>query len=95
MRLMNTRIPQIIQPMLQAYVDLLNRELPDFVEAVYLHGSIALDAFDEGQSDIDTVVVISRLAGEGDIQKLGQFIRRLPANILVGCWRLVICKRQI
>ncbi len=69
---MNPYIPEVIRPMLQAYLDLLNRELPNFVEAVYLHGSIALDAFDERQSDIDTITVISRLASEGDVQKLGQ-----------------------
>ncbi len=69
---MDNRIAEVIRPMLQAYVDLLNRELPNFVEAVYLHGSIALDAFDERQSDIDMIAVISHFVSESDIQKLGQ-----------------------
>jgi len=77
---MDAHIPEVIQPMLQAYVDLLNRELPGFVEAVYLHGSIALNAFDELQSDIDTITVISRAAGDGDIQKLTALHKTLAAQ---------------
>ncbi len=67
---MDNRIPEVIQPMLQAYLDLLNRDLSEFVEAVYLHGSIALDAFDEQRSDIDAITIISRLASKSDLQKL-------------------------
>ncbi|MBI1277773.1 MAG: DUF4111 domain-containing protein [Anaerolineaceae bacterium] len=77
---MDKRIPEVIQPMLQAYVDLLNRELPDFVEAVYLHGSIALDAFDEQRSDIDTITVISRPANENDVQKLTSLHKTLASQ---------------
>lgn len=76
----NTQIPKVIQPMMQAYLDLLNRELPNLVEAVYLHGSIALDAFDERQSDIDTIAVISRPAHESDIQKLGQIHKTIASQ---------------
>jgi len=67
---MDNRIPDVIRPMLQAYLDQLNQQLPDFAQAVYVHGSIALDAFDEQRSDIDTLVVINRRASEDDIQKL-------------------------
>ncbi len=77
---MDNRIPEVIQPMLQAYLDLLKSELSGFVEAVYLHGSIALDAFDERQSDIDMVTVISRPAGESDVQKLAALHKTLASQ---------------
>ncbi len=67
---MSNRIPEAIRPLLQAYLNRLNQQLSGFVQAVYLHGSIALDAFDEQRSDIDTLVVITRQATEDDIQKL-------------------------
>jgi hypothetical protein len=67
---MNNRIPEPIRPMLQAYLDQLEQQLPGFAEGVYIHGSIALDAFDEQHSDIDMLVVITRHASEDDIQKL-------------------------
>ena len=83
---MNNRIPEAIRPMLQAYLDQLNQHLPNFVQAVYPHGSIALDAFDEQHSDIDTLVVINRRAAEDDIQKLTA-IHKCIAN-LYPRWQL-------
>jgi hypothetical protein len=67
---MNKRVPEPVRPMLQAYLDQLSQQLPEFISAVCLHGSIALDAFDEQRSDIDTLAVIARPANEQDIQKL-------------------------
>ncbi len=67
---MDSRIPEAIRPMLLAYLDLLDRELPNLITAVYLHGSIALDAFDEQRSDIDMVAVMAHPASRDDAQKL-------------------------
>jgi hypothetical protein len=57
---MDKRIPEVIRPMLQDYLDQLEQQLPGLVESVYLHGSIALDAFDEQRSDIDFIAFIKR-----------------------------------
>ena len=51
-------LPPSIQPLLDAYLNALNQELPGLVTAVYLHGSIALDAFDPHFSDVDIVAVL-------------------------------------
>lgn len=67
---MNPRIPEAIRPLLQAYLDLLDRELPNLITALYLHGSIALDAFDEQRSDIDMVAVMAHPASTDEAQKL-------------------------
>ncbi len=85
---MSNRIPEVICPLLQAYLDQLNQQLPGFVQGIYLHGSIALDAFDEARSDIDTLVVISRIATEDDIQKLTvihQTIASQYSRLLLEC----------
>lgn len=74
---MNKRVPEPVRPMLQAYLDQLAQQLPEFISAVYLHGSIALDAFDEHNSDIDTLAVITRPANDQDIQKLTSIHQKL------------------
>ncbi len=67
---MDQRIPSIIQPQLEAYRALLERELPGFIHGLYLHGSIALQAFHEPSSDIDFIAILSRRASDDDIAKL-------------------------
>ncbi len=57
---MDAHVPEVIQPVIQTFLERLDAQLPGLVTAFYLHGSIALDAFDELFSDIDFVAVISR-----------------------------------
>lgn len=67
---MDTRIPTPIRDILRDYMDLLAHELPGLVTGLYLHGSIALDAFNEHQSDIDFIALLSRRATATDIETL-------------------------
>ncbi len=52
------RIPTELEPYLEQLVDALRRSAP--IEAVYLHGSAALGAYEHGRSDVDVVAVTSR-----------------------------------
>ncbi|NLP52588.1 GNAT family N-acetyltransferase [Bacillus sp. RO1] len=54
------KIPESVQKVLDLYIDKCNKELPGLLDGLYLHGSIAIDAYLEGQSDIDFVAVTSR-----------------------------------
>jgi predicted nucleotidyltransferase len=89
---MNPRVPEAIRPMLQAYLDLLDRELPNLIAAVYLHGSIALDAFDEQRSDIDIVAVMAHPASADEAQKLAAvhqtIAQQYPRWLLEGSYLL-------
>lgn len=67
---MNDRVPEAIRPLLHSYVKRLQHALPDGITTIYLHGSIALGAFDDSRSDIDTLVVLSRPATIQDLQAL-------------------------
>jgi hypothetical protein len=69
---MQGQIPALIQPMLDAYVAQLQAELPGLVEAIYIHGSIALGAFHPTLSDIDAIMVVSRRVSDSDVEKLRQ-----------------------
>jgi hypothetical protein len=67
---MPTRIPHIVRPLLDEYIHLLENELPGFMGAFYLHGSLALDAFDTQFSDIDFITVINRRTSKDDFDRL-------------------------
>lgn len=65
-----TRIPPIIQPLLNEYLRLTEEKLPGLLTAFYLHGSVALDAFQEHLSDIDFIAVLSRPCTASDLESL-------------------------
>lgn len=57
------KIPVSVQSVLNEYMTLLNERLPNTLVGLYLHGSIALNAFVENSSDIDFLTIINhRLA---------------------------------
>lgn len=76
----NPRIPQMIQPMLDTYFRLMDQCLPGFLSAFYLHGSIALGAFDPRYSDVDFIAIASRSLSIDDIASLEAVHRSLLAQ---------------
>lgn len=76
---MDPRIPAILQPLLTQYLALLHEALPDLVVACWLHGSIALAAFDEQRSDIDCLTVLSRPLSPDEIARLTALHQTLQA----------------
>lgn len=87
---MDSRIPAHIEPLLHDFLSSLATELPGYVTGFYLHGSIALDAFNEHFSDIDFIALISRQSTEKDLaalQKIHQEIAsRYPRWALEGSY---------
>src|SRR5690349_6911442 len=57
---MDQRIPEAIQPLLHEYLKLVNRRIPNYMNAFYIEGSIALGGFNEQFSDIDFVTTLNR-----------------------------------
>lgn len=72
-------IPAAAQPLIDTYADLLRHELPGFAAGVFVHGSVALGAFDERSSDVDVVTVVSRRCTADDCAKLAAIHDRLKA----------------
>lgn len=68
----DNRIPEVIKPLLDEYVSLLEQKLPGLVNGLYLHGSIALGAFNERMSDIDFIALCSRPCTPDDVEHLKQ-----------------------
>ncbi len=53
---MSTAIPQSVQHVLNEYIALVHEALPGLLTGVYLQGSLALNAFSPGLSDIDFIM---------------------------------------
>jgi len=67
---LSTAVPPSIQPVIDDYIRLITTSLPDFLSGFYLHGSLALGAFNPPFSDIDFVAVASRRSTPSDIGDL-------------------------
>ncbi|MBT2641543.1 DUF4111 domain-containing protein [Bacillus sp. ISL-41] len=63
-------LPDIVEKVIKDYINLLNDHLPGTIEGVYIHGSLALDAYIDDSSDIDFITLINRQLTEGDSEAL-------------------------
>lgn len=71
------KIPQVVTEVMNNYIALVNERFPDLLVGVYIQGSIALDAYVEGSSDIDFVTIMSRRLLEFEITVLSEIHRRI------------------
>lgn len=78
------RLPEPIQPMMADYVGKLDAALPGLVDAVYVHGSIALGAFVPHSSDVDFITVLTRRADAAEIERLAEVHQHITATYQWG-----------
>ncbi|MGV3467407.1 MAG: aminoglycoside adenylyltransferase domain-containing protein [Heyndrickxia sp.] len=64
-------IPASVNQLIKDYQDMLHEKLPNTIEGIYLHGSIALNSFGNS-SDIDFLTITKRPLIDEDIQALKQ-----------------------
>jgi Domain of unknown function (DUF4111) len=67
---MSADIPRSVQLALDEYIGLVNEARPGLLAGLYLHGSLALGAFDPRLSDIDSIAITSRSCTPSDIDSL-------------------------
>jgi hypothetical protein len=70
-------LPKTVTAVLQDYIGLLHDVLPDTIEGLYLHGSVALNAFVEDSSDIDFITIISRRLEHDELEILSTIHERI------------------
>ncbi|WNF24918.1 aminoglycoside adenylyltransferase domain-containing protein [Mesobacillus jeotgali] len=70
-------IPEVVDRVLKDYINLLNEHLPGTIDGLYLHGSIALDAYVEGSSDIDFITLTNRRLTVRDTETLSLIHRTI------------------
>lgn len=78
--MMDSRVPTIVQNVLDEYISLCNERIPHTLEGLYLHGSLALNAYLPHSSDIDFVAVTNRHLSEIDVETLSQIHQTLASK---------------
>lgn len=66
-----------------AYLESVDHALPGFVDKLYIVGSAALDAWQPGVSDVDTVIFTSRVLTDADLAALRDVHAAMPAKLLL------------
>ncbi len=74
---MMKKLPINVLNCLRDYQTLLNESLPGMVEGIYVHGSIALDAYVPGKSDVDFLTVLNRECTNKDLERLSNLHRMI------------------
>lgn len=73
-------IPKDVEIILNEYFKVFNNNLPNLIDSFYLTGSIVLDDYHEGKSDIDFVSVINRDMTSKDLVTLKKIHKEISSN---------------
>ena len=84
---MDTRVPELIKPLLEEYLLLTDHQLPGLLEAFYLDGSLALEDFRERWSDIDFIAVLRRRCTQPEVARLHAIHHRLERTYPRWPWQ--------
>lgn len=83
---MTPRLPTIVQDLVASYLAALTPVM-SLIHGMYIHGSVALGAFDERFSDIDVVVVTRHPLTSIDLMRLEMIHSRFTRDV-AGAYRL-------
>ncbi len=73
-------MPGTVKTVLDEYITLFHAHLPNTLEGFYLQGSIALDAYVEGASDIDFITIINRRLSVEEVKILTEIHRTIAST---------------
>lgn len=83
-------IPEEAEEIINSHINMIEREIPGFLESYYIYGSVSLGAFDYGMSDIDFIIITKREIAESDINVLkkihSQMRKKYRKTILDGSY---------
>lgn len=89
---MNVKVPIVVQKILSEYMAIFNTKIPNTLEGLYLHGSIALNAYHNGSSDIDFIAIVNRCLTEREVKILSKIHKQLNNKYkktgMDGCYLL-------
>src|SRR5262249_31293296 len=75
------RLPDEVSATMSAYARLIDDKLPGRIRGLYLSGSLALDDYQAGQSDIDFVAVSDTASQASELEMLRQVHTELRRTI--------------
>ncbi|MCK9152611.1 aminoglycoside adenylyltransferase domain-containing protein [Methanobacterium alcaliphilum] len=70
-------LPNEVKKVLNDYLSVFNLELPDLLESFYLIGSLVLNDYHAGKSDVDFVAVIKRDMNPRELSILGKIHKEI------------------
>ncbi|MET7965911.1 nucleotidyltransferase domain-containing protein [Micromonospora sp. NPDC005305] len=70
----------MIEELTRRYLHAVDQTLPGYVGGLYLVGSAALDAWQPGRSDVDTVILTSRPPSRDDLAQLAAVHAGMPES---------------
>ncbi|MGG0208464.1 aminoglycoside adenylyltransferase domain-containing protein [Bacillus mycoides] len=89
---MDSKIPIPVQNILSEYISLFHERLPKTLEGLYLHGSIALNTYINGSSDIDFISIVNRYLTKKEVKILSEIHREInnkyKRTCMDGCYLL-------
>ncbi|MEO4053971.1 aminoglycoside adenylyltransferase domain-containing protein [Solibacillus sp. CAU 1738] len=89
---MDAKIPIPVQNILNTYTSLFHERIPGTLEGLYLYGSIALNAYIDGSSDIDFIAIINRHLTEEEVKIVSdthqELNNKFKKPVLDGCYFL-------
>ena len=73
-------LPVVVQTVLNDYIALFHKRLPNTLEGLYIQGSIALNAYVNDSSDIDFIAITNRRLSEEEVEVLAEIHRTIASN---------------
>ncbi|MCG3088915.1 aminoglycoside adenylyltransferase domain-containing protein [Sporosarcina cyprini] len=92
---MDTRITKPVQHILDHYLALFLQKLPETFVGLYIHGSIAFDAYQEGSSDIDFMAVVNKPLGDEEVQAISHIHQELKRKHTIEMDGSYVLKNEV
>ncbi|MEN6292129.1 MAG: aminoglycoside adenylyltransferase domain-containing protein [Methanobacterium sp.] len=72
-----TNLPKDVKIIINDYLDIFNTKLPDLMESFYLIGSVALNDYHKGKSDIDFISIIKKEINASELEKVKEIHKKI------------------
>ncbi|WP_424354319.1 nucleotidyltransferase domain-containing protein [Methanobacterium sp. MBAC-LM] len=73
-------MPEYVEIVVNDYIDIFNTKLPDLMESFYLIGSVALNDYHKGKSDIDFISIIKKEINASELEKIKEIHKKIESK---------------
>lgn len=70
-------LPEDVEIVITDYIDIFNTKLPDLMESFYLIGSVVLNDYHKGKSDIDFISIIKNEINTSEVEKIKEIHKKI------------------
>jgi hypothetical protein len=73
-------LPEDVEIVITDYIDIFNTKLPDLMESFYLIGSVVLNDYHKGKSDIDFISIIKNEINTSEVEKIKEIHKKIGSK---------------